>query len=432
MRRLLAVAAIVLGSALPALGDTLEKSNGQKLDGRVIAETADTVTFEVVSGGITFTQRIPRVQIRKLEREVREGPGYCAIPLAGDVGVEITGKALQQALDAARRFKPQYIILVIDSTGGLVSERDKVVGVLRENQDLKIIAYVQKAYSAAAVIALACQQMYIAPDGAIGAAVAFRQGSKGGPELLEEKYRSAVRASERSASQLGKRSELWIRGMSEGELELSIVGDEGGPKIVEGNPEGSTRIKRKGEILTATGREAVEWGMASGTAASVEAIKESLGLKAWHNEDRRPGQMMADSGRIARQHLKEQMEADMRRAQRNEYMRQLGPEVSGLLDRLEKAKARAAAAQEALASLKAQYQGEAAAIDDEYQRSIAAEGSRAAASIAQTKRQRALAALQSRYRPQFVSYEEKRNEALLEAAQISQRLKIVMANLPPE
>lgn len=415
------------------MGDTLVKTNGQKFDGRVIAETADNVTFEVVSGGITFTQRVPRAQIRKLEREVREGPGYCAIPLMGDVGVEITAKALERALGEARRYKPRYIILVIDSNGGLVSERDKVVGVLRDNQDLKIIALVKHAYSAAAVIALACPQMYITPDGAIGAAVAYQQTPEGTPKLIEEKYQSAIRAAERSASDFGKRSELWIRGMSEDDLELSIVsGGEEGPKIVEGNPEGSTRIKKKGQILTANGREAVEWGMATGSAENLESLKEPLGLKVWHNEDKRPWEMMADSSRIARQHVKEEQEADIRRRARVEIMRRMGPEVLGMADKIEKARARAVAAQEALANLKGQYEAEAAAIEDEYQRSVNGEGPHIAASIAQNRRQRALAALQGKYKSQFISYEEKRDQAVLEAAQLAERLKAVMASLPPE
>ncbi len=434
MRRNLWVPAVlVLAWISPVLGDTLERTNGQKLDGRVIAETADNVTFEVNSGGIAFTQRIPRAQIRKLQREVREGPGYCAIPLMGEVGVEITAKTLERSLGEARRYKPQYIILVIDSNGGLVSERDKVVEVLRDNQDLKIIAYVKKAYSAAAVIALACQQIYIEPDGAIGAAVAYQQTPQGTPKLIEEKYRSAIRASERAASAIGKRSELWIRGMSEDDLELSIVKDpEGGMKVIEGNPWGTKRIKKQGQILTANGREAVEWGMANATATSFEALNEPLGLKAWHNEDKGPWQMMADSSRIARQHLKEEQDQNMRRAARGAYLRQLGPEVSGMIDRLEKARARALAAQLSLAELKTQYDNEAAAIEDEYQRSLSSEGSRTAQSIAEKKRQRSLAALQNRYKPQFVSYEAKRNEAVLEAAQISEHLKIVMANLPQE
>src|SRR6185369_15381732 len=109
------------------------------------------------------------------------------------------------------------------------------------------------------------------------------------------KYNSAIRAAERAASDIGKRSELWARGMSEDDLELSIVsGAEEGPRIVEGNPGGSTMIKKKGQILTATGREAVEWGMSNGSADSFEALNVPMGIKVWHNEDKRPWQMMAD------------------------------------------------------------------------------------------------------------------------------------------
>jgi len=424
---------VVLAWISPVLGDTLEKTNGQKFEGRVIAETADNVTFEVVSGGISFTQRVPRAQVRKLEREVREGPGYCAIPLMGDVGVEITAKALERALGEARRYKPQYIILVIDSNGGLISERDKLVSVLRDNQDLKIIAYVKKAYSAAATIALACPQMFIAPDGAIGAAVAYQLTPQGTPKLIEEKYQSAIRARERAASEMGKRSELWARGMSEDDLELSIVsGAEEGPRIVEGNPGGSTLIKKKGQILTATGREAVEWGMANGSADSFEALNVPLGIKVWHNEDKRPWQMMADSSRIERQHLTEEQEKFARRAARGEILRRMGPEVLGMGDKIEKARARAVAAAEALANLKAQYEVEAARIEDDYDRSVNGEGPHIAASIAQSRRQRALNTLQSRYKSQLIAYEEKRDQAVLEAAQLTERLKVMMASLPPE
>jgi len=434
MRRFPVIAAaFLMGFALIARADTLERTNGQRLDGRVLAETADTVTFEVNSAGISFTQRIPRAQIRSIAREVREGPGYCAIPLIGDIGVEVTASALRQSLAEARRYRPQYIILVINSPGGLITERDKIVGVLRDNQDLKIIAYVQKAMSAAAVIALACPQMYFAPDGAIGAAVAFRQTPKGTPEIIEEKHLSAIRAAERSASDLGKRSELWIRGMSDGDVELSIMPDgEHGHSIVEGNPDGSTRIKRKGQILTVTRHEAVEWGLASGTAASVDGLKEPLKLKAWHNEDKRPWQMMADAGRIARQHVKEQQEDDQRRAQRAAYMNKLGPEMNNLQTRLEKAQARATAEEQALTQLKAGFDADQAAIEDTFQRAMSSEGTHAGQTIALKNKLRALAALRNQYEPQILSHDQKRTEAIQEATQMAERIKTYLANLPAE
>ena len=428
-----AAGVLILAGFSPVFADTLEKTNGQKLDGRVLAETADNVTFEVNSGGISFTQRIPRGQIRKLEREVKEGPGYCGIPLIGEIGVEVTAMALKSSLMEARKYKPDYIILVINSNGGLVTERDRIVAVLRENQDLKIIAYVQKAMSAAAIIALACPDLYFAPDGQIGAAVSYRQTPNGTPQIIEEKYLSAIRAAERSASELGRRSELWSRGMSDGDVELSVMLDsEHGREILEGHPNGSKLIKRKGQILTMTGREAVEWGMASGMAASVEGLKEPLKLKAWHNEDKRPWQMMADSGRIARQHLKEKQEDEMRRAQRASVIRQIGPEMNDLQARMEKARARVLAEEQALTGLKGQYEAELAAIEDTFDRAMASEGTKAGQTIALKTKLRALTNLRNKYEPQIASHEQKHIEALQEAAQLSERLKANVANLPAE
>jgi hypothetical protein len=172
--------------------------------------------------------------------------------------------------------------------------------------------------------------------------------------------------------------------------------------------------------------------MANGTAQNFESLNVALGLKVWHNEDKRPWQMMADSSRIERQHMKEEQEKFARRAVRGEILRRMGPEVFGMADKLEKARARAVAAEEALATLKTRYEADAAAIEDEYQRLTNGEGPHIAPSLALSRKQRALAALQSRYKSQVLSYEEKRNQAQLEAAQLTERLKAVMASLPPE
>src|SRR5258706_5612654 len=96
MRSFLTTVSVVFIAAAISRADTLEKTNGQKLEGRVLAETADVVSFEVNSGGISFTQKIPRAQIRSIQKEVREGPGYCAIPLVGDIGGEVKAVAVKQ------------------------------------------------------------------------------------------------------------------------------------------------------------------------------------------------------------------------------------------------------------------------------------------------------------------------------------------------
>src|SRR5258706_5017454 len=345
----------------PAGADTLEKKDGSVMQGRVIAETPDAVTFEVSNGGITFRQRIPRAQVRAVQREVLEGPGFCTIPLIGDIGPEVKADDFRDALAAARRGGAQYVVLVIDSPGGSIDERNKILAVMVQTKDLKLVAYVKRALSAAAVLAVACPQICMAPDASIGAAVAFKIGPNGLPEDIEEKFRSAIRAGERAAAAMGDRSDLWIRGMSELNLELSLVQEDGQPRLVEGLTEPDAKpIKKKGEILTLTAKEALASGLSTATINDVAAIRDALGIKAWHDIGDQAWSIMANRGLALKNH------AQALRA-RNAYLLAIQPEVAAMTGRAERAVAKASAAHAALAQLQAQYDNEVRAINAEYE-----------------------------------------------------------------
>ncbi len=57
------------------LGDTLVKTDGTSLQGRVIGQDAKTVTFEANFEGRYQRQQVARSQIKSLQTEVRTGPG---------------------------------------------------------------------------------------------------------------------------------------------------------------------------------------------------------------------------------------------------------------------------------------------------------------------------------------------------------------------
>src|SRR6266566_2030380 len=96
-------AAAELLIATPSTADTLQKTDGSVLEGKVVAQTSDAVTFESSEGGITLRQRIARSKVRSIQVEAREGVGYCAIPLCGDIGTEVKAADLKKALGEARR-----------------------------------------------------------------------------------------------------------------------------------------------------------------------------------------------------------------------------------------------------------------------------------------------------------------------------------------
>src|SRR3954451_10161468 len=145
-------------------GDELVKADGSVLKGKLVAEQKDSVTFESHSGGITLRQKIARSHVKSITREAKEGPGYCPLPIVGVIGQDVLSRDLEAGIREARRSNPKYVVLVIDSPGGFIDEMVKITQLVRDNADLKFIAYVKKrALSAGAIIAMSCPQIYVAP-----------------------------------------------------------------------------------------------------------------------------------------------------------------------------------------------------------------------------------------------------------------------------
>ena len=373
---LLVFAALAAALSIPApcAADTLTKTNGQTLTGRVISDDKDAVVFEVNLGGMSMRQRVPRNQVKSLQKEVREGPGYVALPIHGEIGVEVTADSLKRALNDARRYKPQYVILSIDSLGGLVAEKERIVEVIRQTRDVRFIAHVRRAVSAAAVIALACPEIYVADDATIGATVTVMAGPDGKMVAVEEKIQSVVRASDRAVATGAGHSDLWIRGMSERDLELSIRTERGGgvTRIVEATGDPSEQvIKRRGQILTLNGSEAVSYGLARATCPTVASIKDQLKLPAWHAVDDGPWHSMINHGKSAR--------AD------HERLLRIGPVLREFQMKLGQTTARVLTIEAALAELTRQRDADLDRLREQYDRKMEA-ASRSIAEQARVER----------------------------------------------
>ena len=375
LRALLAVAALLL-AATNNRADTLTKTDGKRLEGRVVTESADTVTFESNAGGVTLRQKVARRQIRSIEKRVIEGPGYCKIPFVGDVGRQIKADDLRAALAEARRAGATYVILVIDSPGGEIREWGKLMAVLDEHRDLKFVAYCKQALSAAAMTALACPTIVMAPEATIGAAVPYRITPDGTAQDIEEKFQSAFRAATRYASAMGGRTDLWIRGMSEIDLELSIVRDASGrPKLVDGPaPAGGAPLKRKGQILTLAAREALDAGLSEGTVRSVDEIRNVLGLKAWHDTGDAAWSVIANRHVAAKSRDDEQ-------AERVQRQRAAQKDVQQFTTRIDRIMAEVNAIDAAVVKLRERSAAEEAAVEADHRRDFQATQGRGAAAI---------------------------------------------------
>lgn len=195
------------------------------------------------------------------------------IPVVGMVGVDATADAMAKELDRIVRAKADTVVLYVDSPGGLVDEMHRIVTLIEDAPEpVTFVAYVKQAISAAAVVAVACERIVVAPEAVIGAAVPFKVGPQGMPGEVEEKMRSIFRAQVRHAAEVGGHSPLLAQGMEDLDLQLSIIEDPNNPPMVI---EGATRgrlIKPKGKVLTLTATEAINVGLAEAMCGDDELL----------------------------------------------------------------------------------------------------------------------------------------------------------------
>lgn len=349
----LLLTALLPGAAAVCNADTIVLNNGRRLEGRVVDENDQAVVFEIRRIDASMRTTLPRSQIQSIERDADLGPTVCALPIFGPIGEDeyeehfITAEVFNEALQQVRLARPDYVILVIDSPGGDVGEMEMIVDAIADAKDLHFIAHVRNAHSAAAVIAMTCPTIFMAPDASIGAAVPYQIGPDGTPVNVEEKWRSAIRAIFRHAVEVGGHSPALMRGMSEIGVELMLVhDDEGRPRVVDSTPDATGRIiKRKGQILTLTAEEALAYGLSSGTIESDDDMRVALGVESWrptqtHLWDYVIEKPIAERRKaapfyeLARHDAQAEHAKRMRAARRQDYIDRVRPELEAIEKRL--------------------------------------------------------------------------------------------------
>jgi membrane-bound serine protease (ClpP class) len=209
-----------------------------------------------------------------------------------DVG---TLSLVQRAAREARS-SDSPLLVEIDTPGGEVELMWQIARALDEaaSSGTLTAAWVHdRALSAGALIAISCTRLYMRPQGVIGAAapVMFRpDGTIGGaPDpTMQAKEEAALRSLFRGwAEQHGRppalaeamvAREVGVRQVREaGELRL-ITESEWDDARMRGDPPELVRtIVRTGNLLSLSGAEAVELGLADGLAESAEEVLDKIG-----------------------------------------------------------------------------------------------------------------------------------------------------------
>ena len=214
---------------------------------------------------------VPLLAILAPIRQVPDGaqdPVVYRIPITGVIDLGLAPYVRRVLGEAAAAGSPA-VILDINTPGGRVDAAWEIVDAVQD-AELPVYAYVDRALSAGAMVALAARAIYVRPGATIGAATPVA----GTGEKAPEKVVSAMRSEFRALAEAQGLDPRIAEAMVDEEVEI-----EG---VVE-----------KGKLLTLTAEEALELGYAKGEFRTLGELLAALDLSG--AEVRVPGENWAES-----------------------------------------------------------------------------------------------------------------------------------------
>jgi membrane-bound serine protease (ClpP class) len=183
------------------------------------------------------------------------GGAVFVVPITGTIDLGLA-PYLSRVLEQAEAEGAAAVLLQIDTPGGrldaVLQMRDALLG-----SDVLTIAFVDRtAFSAGALITIACEEIYMTPGAVLGAATPV-DGATG--EAATEKIVSAVRTTFKATAEARGRD----------------------PRVAEAMVDPDVAIDglvARGELLTLTTTEATAWGYNDGVAANRAEVLAAAGL----------------------------------------------------------------------------------------------------------------------------------------------------------
>jgi membrane-bound serine protease (ClpP class) len=192
-------------------------------------------------------------------------------------------RTTQEALEEAVQIKADVVILHLNTYGGEVSAADSIRTKLL-NAPFPVHVFIDdNAASAGALIAIACDRIYMKPGGKIGAATVVNQTG----EQVPDKYQSYMRATMRATAEAHGKDTI-IRGSD------TLLVWHRNPAIAEAMVDPRLFVEGvsdTGQVLTFTATEAITNGYCEGTAESIEQVIEMLGIETYELKSYSPSPM---------------------------------------------------------------------------------------------------------------------------------------------
>ncbi|HCC70423.1 MAG TPA: serine protease [Bacteroidales bacterium] len=190
-------------------------------------------------------------------------------------------RTTKMSLKEASEIGADYILIHMNTYGGQVDMADSIrTAILNYNKPV-LVFIDNQAISAGALIAIACDSIYMRPGGSIGAATVVDQTGQQVPDKYQSFMRGMMRATAEAHGKKpvikdGDTTYVWHR-------DPSIAESMVDPKVyVEG-------ISDTGSVLTLTTMEALDMGFCEGKALNPEEVLEKAGIENYKLEEFRPG-----------------------------------------------------------------------------------------------------------------------------------------------
>jgi len=232
------------------------------------------------------------------------------IPIREEIRTSTYDAIVRKSAEARAR-GAQIIIFDMDTPGGASDAMDNIVELItRDLQDVYTVAYVNpQAFSAGAVISLACNEIVMVRDGVIGDAMPILispGGVEAMPEMIRGKIESAARAIIRTLAErngynpalceamITMKMEVWLVRNRDTE-ELAIVDADKVRHLVAGAPgeedakmasrpatgpvyDYLLTIDTSGELVTMTASEAYRMGFTDRILNSMSELRKHYGM----------------------------------------------------------------------------------------------------------------------------------------------------------
>ena len=183
------------------------------------------------------------------------------LPIDDEIG-SMTWQHTKHACDQAKEMNADILIVHLNTYGGTLQHADSIRTTLL-NFPMPTIAFIDNnAASAGALIAIACDSIYMQKGASMGAATVVNENAEALPDKYQSYMRSIMRSTAESHGKITNpidSTENWLRNpiIAEAMVDSRIIV----PGLVDSS-----------KVLTFTTSEAIKWGYCEDEATSIEDI----------------------------------------------------------------------------------------------------------------------------------------------------------------